>query len=135
MELKSKYLVIPITLAIVAIVTIILAIVGIGWYYYLLGALVGVMCHALLIRQNTKLQHYAELDPEGKKLKPKSLAVSGLLSRFGLFIAVFLVLVYKASVQTEHNMIVLVLIAFAGYLTLKAILIITLLLDRKKVEN
>lgn len=135
MELKNKYLVVPITILIVGIVTIILAIVGIGWYYYLLGALVGIMCHALLIRQSAKIERLTQLDPEGTKINPRSLYIPGLLARFGVFISVFLVLAYKASTQTEHNMILLILIAFFGYLTLKAVLIVTLLLYRKKVEE
>ena len=56
MKKENNYIVIPITILIVGIITIILALLESGWYYYLLGSLVGIMCHALLIKQSIKIK-------------------------------------------------------------------------------
>lgn len=131
---QNNYLIVPISFLITGIVTIILAICKFGWYYYLIGSLVGVMCHALLVRQTYKMERYAKLDPEGTTLNPKRTALLGLGSRFILFIAVFLVLILKADIATNKSNIWFIVIAFLGYLTVKLVTIIVLLIfSRKKV--
>lgn len=136
MNQRNNYLIVPISFLIVGIVTTILAICKLGWYYYLVGALVGVMNHALLVRQTFKIERYAKLDPEGQTLKPKSVALIGLGVRFILFIAVFLVLIVKADVQTDKTNIWLIVTALLGYLTVKVVSIVVLLIcSRRKVDE
>lgn len=135
MKKENNYIVIPITILIVGIITIILALLESGWYYYLLGSLVGIMCHALLIKQSIKIKKYAQVDPEGKLFNIKKTSITGSLTRFALFVLVFIVLAYKASEQTVHNPIILILIAFGGYLTLKVVLIVTTMIYAKKVKE
>lgn len=134
MNYKNNLLIVPITIIIVAIVTIILAVLKLGWYYYLVGALVGLMNHGMLVKQTARMTRYAQLDPKGETLKPKNVALIGLGLRFLIFIAVFVVLAYKADISTDKNNIWLIITAFLGYLTLKAVLIIFLIINRKRVE-
>lgn len=134
MNLKNNLLVVPITLLIVTIVTIVLAILKLGWYYYLVGALVGLMNHGLLVKQSHRMARLAAYDPKGEIHNPKKTALLGIGLRFIVFIAVFIVLAIKANISINKNNIWLIIIAFLGYLTLKLVLIITLLITRKKVE-
>lgn len=134
MNVKNNLLVVPITLGIVTIVTIILALLKLGWYYYLVGALVGLMNHGLLVKQSYRMARLAAHDPKGEIHNPKTTALLGIGIRFIVFIAVFIVLAYKANISVDKNNIWLIIIAFLGYLTLKAVLIITLFINRRKVE-
>ena len=89
MENKANLLAVPITLAFVALGTIILAILKFGWVYFLIGALVGLMNHGLMLKQSYRITRYAELDPEGKTLNPKKTALIWYLMRVLVFVAVF----------------------------------------------
>ena len=135
MTKKANYLVVPVALIIVTIVTIILAIVQFGWYYYLIGALVGLMNHGLLLKQSYRIERYAKLDPEGKTLNPKRTALIWFSLRVLVLAAVFVALIYKASPWTDTNGIWYIILAVIGYTTIKIIFIIFLLISRKKVQE
>lgn len=134
MKVKNNLLIVPITIVIVTIITIILGLLKLGWYYYLVGALVGLMNHGLLVKQTYRLARLAAHDPKGEIHNPKKTAILGIGLRFLVFIAVFLVLAYKANISADKNNIWLIITAFLGYLTLKVVLIITLIINRRKVE-
>ena len=133
MKTKANYLVVPVALGVVTIVTIILAIVKFGWYYYLIGALVGLMNHGLLLKQFYRIRRYAKLDPEGKTLNPKRTALIWFLLRVLVLAAVFAALIYKATPWTDSNGIWYIILAVIGYTTIKVIFIIFLLISKKKV--
>ena len=133
MKTKANYLVVPVALGVVTIVTIILAIVKFGWYYYLIGALVGLMNHGLLLKQSYRIERYAKLDPEGKTLNPKRTALIWFLLRVLVLAAVFAALIYKATPWTDSNGIWYIILAVIGYTTIKVIFIIFLLISKKKV--
>ena len=133
MKTKANYLVVPVALGVVTIVTIILAIVKFGWYYYLIGALVGLMNHGLLLKQSYRIERYAKLDPEGKTLNPKRTALIWFLLRVLVLAAVFAALIYKATPWTDSNGIWYIILAVIGYTTIKVIFIIFLLISKRKV--
>ncbi len=135
MENKANLLAVPITLAFVALGTIILAILKFGWVYFLIGALVGLMNHGLMLKQSYRITRYAELDPEGKTLNPKKTALIWYLMRVLVFVAVFVALVFKADVANDKMGIWYVVLALAGYLLCRIIFIIFLIIGRKKVDK
>jgi hypothetical protein len=135
MENKANLLAVPITLAFVALGTIILAILKFGWVYFLIGALVGLMNHGLMLKQSYRITRYAELDPEGKTLNPKKTALIWYLMRVLVFVAVFVALVFKADVANDKMGIWYVVLALGGYLLCRIIFIIFLIIGRKKVDK
>ncbi len=135
MSLKISYLIAPITMIIVVIVTIILAVCKQGWEYYLIGSLVGLMNHGLMVKQAARIERFAKLDPEGKTLKPKRTAALWYFLRVLVFVGVFVSLAFKADLKNNSQGIWYLVTAFGGYLTLKVVLIICLLICRGKVER
>ncbi len=135
MENKANLLAAPITILVVAIGTIILAILQFGWYYFLIGGLVGLMNHGLMLKQSYRMARYAELDPEGKTLNPKKTALIWYLIRVLVFVAVFVVLIYKADIANDKMGIWYVVLALAAYLICRLIFIIFLIIGRKKVDK
>lgn len=135
MENKANLLAVPITLAFVALGTIILAILKFGWVYFLIGALVGLMNHGLMLKQSYRITRYAELDPEGKTLNPKKTALIWYLLRVLVFVAVFVALVFKADIANDKMGIWYVVLALAGYLLTRIVFIIFLIIGRKKVDK
>ncbi len=135
MENKAKLLAVPITLLVVITITIILAVLTSGWVYFLIGSLVGLMNHGLMLKQSYRIQRYAELDPEGKTLNPKKTALIWYLLRILVFAGVFIALVFKADIQNDKMGIWYVVLALAGYLVVRIIFIIFLIIGRKKVDK
>lgn len=135
MENKAKLLAVPITLLVVIIITIILAVLKFGLVYFLIGSLVGLMNHGLMLKQSYRIQRYAELDPEGKTLNPKKTALIWYLLRILVFAGVFIALVFKADIQNDKMGIWYVVLALAGYLIVRIIFIIFLIIGRKKVDK
>ena len=135
MSLKVNYLIVPITILLATIITIILAVCGQGWYYYLIGALVGLMNHGLMVKQAARIERFAKLDPEGKTLKPKRTAILWYFLRVLVFVGVFIVLVVKADLKNNPQGVWYIITALGGYLTLKAVLIVCLIFCRGKVKE
>lgn len=135
MNLKVSYLIAPITMIVVTIVTIILAICKQGWDYYLIGALVGLMNHGLLVKQSARIERYAKIDPDGKTLNPKKTTIIWYFLRVLVFVGVFVALAFKANINKDLNGIWYIITALGGYLTLKVVLIICLIICRGKVKE
>lgn len=135
MSLKVSYLIVPITLLLATVITVILAVCGQGWYYYLIGALVGLMNHGLLVKQTARIERFAKLDPEGKTLKPKRTVALWYGLRVLVFVGVFVALAFKADLKNDSQGIWYIITALGGYLTLKLVLIICVLACRGKVKE
>ncbi len=136
MSVKANYLVVPITLLVATIVTIVLAICKLGWNYYLVGTMTALLNHGLLVKQSFRIERFAKLDPEGTTLKPKRTVALWSLLRVIVFIAVFVSLAFKVDLANNKDGIWLLITAFAGFLTLKLVLIVCFLVFReKKVIN
>lgn len=135
MNVKINYLVVPITIAIATIITIILAATQQGWYYYLIGVLTALLNHGLRVKQNARLVRFAKLDPTGETLKPKRTAILWYLLRVVVFAGIFIVLIFKAEPWTNPQGIYYIITGLGGYATLTVALIITVLICRGKVKE
>lgn len=140
-KFKAHVLVVPITIVIAAIVTILLAVLIKGearrfyWMYYLIGTLLGLMTHGLLVKQNARTMRYNRIDPEHKVFNPKKSAVLWFLLRFVLMAAVVACLGYLVKDESKTIIVVSMLLAIGGYLTSKIIFIACLLSIREKVKK
>lgn len=134
MKLKVDYYIVPVSLLIGTIVTIVLAILHLGWYYYLIGLFTSLLTHGMLIKQNYHLQRLALEEKEAVTYNPKKIAYKGYLLRLLVFGAVFFVVIYKLKDDLKGNAW-LIITTLCGYLTLKVVLIFGYLLFRKKVDK
>ena len=130
---KINFLVVPITLAVVGIVTLILFLCKQDWKYYLIGGMLGLMCHGLMVKQNARMLRMTRLDPTHTTYNPKKSTILWYLLRFSLVLVVFVVLGFLAKDKPRTQFVISMLIALGGYITLKIIFLIILLCFREKV--
>ena len=130
---KINFLVVPITLAVVGIVALILFLCKQDWKYYLIGGMLGLMCHGLMVKQNARMTRMTKLDPTHTSFNPKKSTILWYLLRFVLVLVVFVVLGFLAKDKPRQEFVISMLIALGGYMTLKIIFIIMLLCFREKV--
>jgi len=130
---KINFIVVPISLLVIGIVTIILVITKQEWRYYLIGGMLGLMCHGLMVKQNARMSRMTKLDPNQTVFHPKKSALLWFLLRFVLVVTVFVVLGFLAPKDPREKFVISMLIALGGYLTLKVIFLIILLCFREKV--
>lgn len=132
-EQKINFLVVPITLVVVGIITVILLVCKLNWKYYLIGGLLSLLTHGLMVKQNARMTRMVKLDPEHETYNPKRSALLWYFLRFGLVLVIFVVLGYLAKDYERNEFILSMILALAGYATLKIIFIILILIFREKV--
>ena len=133
---KINFIVVPITILIVGIVSLVLFLVAkhdVYWKYYLIGGLLGLMCHGLMIKQNARIARMSKLDPTETVFHPKKSAMLWYALRFVLVVTVLVVLGFLAPKDPREKFVISMLSALGGYLTLKIIFLIILLCFREKV--
>ena len=138
-EVKINMLVVIRTLILVTTITIILAVCGQNWKYYLIGGMLGLMCHGLMVKQDARIARFSRLDPEHQTFNPKKSAILWYLLRSTLVIATFVILallLYKDGADKKTQLISM-LIALGGYMTIKVVFLILLIFfrDGKKVVS
>lgn len=127
MNLRANIYVVPITLVVVTIGAVIFGVTGLKWNYYVIGAMVGLLNHGLMVKQNARTFKFAKLDPEHTAFNPKKSAILWYLARCILFIGIFVTLAFMADFKNNSNAIWDMVIALGGYLTMKVVFIICLL--------
>ena len=126
----------PIALLLVGVVTLILFLCDVNWKFYLIGAMLGFLVHGMLLKQSYKMERMAKLDPEQTFFNPKKSSISWLALRMVVTVAVFAALAYLSiSENGKKQGVIDVLIALAGFITLKVVFIIGVLLTREKVDS
>lgn len=127
-ELKIKYLVVPISLLIITIVTIILVFTtGNGWRYYLIGGALGLLTHGLLVKESARIEREAK-DP---LFNARKTAIFWFLARMVVVIGVFIGVAFlaKKDAGDDRGMLVISLVVtLAGYLTCKLVFITSVLI-------
>ena len=127
-ELKIKYLVVPISLLIITIVTIILVFTtGDGWRYYLIGGALGLLTHGLMVKEAARLTREAK----NKDSNPRKTAIFWFLARMIVVIGVFVGVAFLAKKGAEDDktkLVISMVITLAGYLTCKIVFITSILI-------
>lgn len=135
MNLKANFLAVPISLAVVAIISVILGLCGLNWVYFVIGAMVGLLNHGLMVKQNARTYRFAQMDPEHKVFKPKKSAVLWYVLRCVVFLGVFAALIVKSNPKENPNAVWEIVIALSGYLLTKVGFIVCLMLFKEKKED
>ena len=127
-ELKIKYLVVPISLLIITIVTIILVFTtGDGWRYYLIGGALGLLTYGLMVKEAARLTREAK----NKYSDPRKTAIFWFLARMIVVIGVFVGVAFlakKGAGDDKTKIVISMVITLAGYLTCKIVFITSILI-------
>ena len=138
-DFKINVMVVPITLFIVISVTLLLVFVTPKtydlWKFYLIGSLLGLMLHGMMVKENARLKRFNKLDPEHKTFNPKKSAILWFLLRMLAFGAVFFTMGYISKNAERIVLIVRLLTALGGYMTLKIVFLRICIIFLKKGEG
>ena len=127
-ELKVKYLVVPISLLLITIITVILVFTtGDGWRFYLIGGALGLMTHGLMVKEAARITRMAK-DPE---FNGRNTAIVWFLVRMIVVIGVFVGVAFlakKGAGDDRSKLVIDMVIALSGYLTVKVVFITSVLI-------
>ena len=133
--MKANILVVPLTLAIVAIVTVIILIFKKDWtLFWLIGSFVGLLTHSLMVKENARIVRYSKLDPEQTTFNASKSAKLWYAMRFLVFAGIFLVLAFMAKINEDKMNFLKLVIALGGYTVSKIAFIVLLLTIKEKKE-
>ena len=131
---KIDYLIVPISLGLIMIVTIILLICKLNWKYYLIGGMLGLLTHGLMVKQNLRMMRFAKLDPKHEVYNPKKSAFLWLLLRMLVVFGVFAALIYLSIDKGgKEKAIIDAVIALCGYITSKIVFIVLIIIFKERV--
>ena len=138
-DFKINVMVVPITLFIVIIVTLLLVFLTPKsyelWKFYLIGSLLGLMLHGMMVKENARLKRFNKLDPEHKTFNPRKSAILWFLLRMLAFGAVFFTMGYISKDAKRIVLLVRLLTALGGYMTLKIVFLTICIIFLKKGEG
>lgn len=132
-EEKINFLVVPISILVIGIVTMILVFTNQNWKYYLIGGALGLLTHGLMVKQNARMTRMVKLDPEHTTFNPKRSSILWYFLRFGVVAVVLVVLGFLIKDKEQTEKVISMILALAGYATLKIIFLICILIFREKV--
>ena len=131
-EQKINFFVVPISIVLAGIITVVLVLTHQDWKYYLIGVLLGLMTHGMMVKQNARLVRLNKLDPNHTAFNPRKSAILWFLLRFVLVAGVMVVLGLMARNDERTVLVIKMLIAAGGYVTVKIVFIILLLTIKKR---
>ena len=132
-KLAINLFVVPGSWLVGGIVALILGLCKLDWMSYLIGLFTGLLNFGLMSKSSRKMARFAELQPDLGMAQAKSTAWKGASLRI-LVVCIVFAAIYFKEVNEENGMWALV-IALAGYVTVKIVLVAVYLIFRKKVES
>ena len=131
-EQKINFFVVPISIVLAGIITLILVLTKQDWKYYLIGVLLGLMTHGMMVKQNARLVRLTKLDPNHTTFNPRKSAILWFLLRFVLVAGVLVILGLLARNDERPVLVIKMLVAAGGYITVKIVFIVLLLTIKKR---
>ena len=131
MEKKSNIFIFSISLLIVIITSTILGVCGLLWWYYPLGAILGVVTHILMLVQSKRFFRIQNNEFEKALFHPKKDAFLW----YGLRILVVIIglglLFLMACLNHRDRYLEISLMVIGGILTIKVVFIVFLLIKKE----
>ncbi len=131
-EQKINFFVVPISIVLAGIITVVLVLTKQDWKYYLIGVLLGLMTHGMMVKQNARLVRLTKLDPNHTTFNPRKSAILWFLLRFVLVAGVLVILGLLARNDERPVLVIKMLVAAGGYITVKIVFIVLLLTIKKR---
>ena len=128
-KMMNKFFIL-ISLMFYIITTTILIILNIEWYYFLYGLLLGVITHIIIIIQNRQL--YNNISNSIYEIKPRRMVFIWFVLKAILIIIFTIILIFISKIYDNPNAIRIMFLYLIGYLSLKVIFIISLLIYERR---
>jgi hypothetical protein len=126
-EKRSNLFTLFISVILLFVVSAILALCRLLWFYYSLGAILSIFTHLLMMIQNRRFFRIQQNDVEKVTYAPKKDSFLWYGLRI-LVIASYLVgLVFLAKALNPNDMLECVLLTLAGFMTVKVVFILILI--------
>ena len=131
MEKKSNLFTILLTLLFLIIVSTILGLCKLLWWYYSFGVIIGVLTHLLMLIQNKRFFQIQKNDIEKVVYSPKK----DSFLWYGLRILVIIILLvgiyFLSKWLYPERLLEITLMVLGGYMTVKVIFILMLLIFKE----
>ena len=131
MEKKSNLFTILLTLLFLIIVSTILGLCKLLWWYYSFGVIIGVLTHLLMLIQNKRFFQIQKNDIEKAVYSPKK----DSFLWYGLRILVIIILLvgiyFLSKWLYPKRLLEITLMVLGGYMTVKVIFILMLLIFKE----
>ena len=114
------------------ILTVTFILLGFKWYYYLIGFTLGVATHIIMTIQNKKFYDIAKNEVERASFHPKMTSLKWFMIKAFLIISITIILMLASDIYNDEHAIRDVFIYIGGYLTIKVMFIISLLLFKER---
>ncbi len=131
-EQTIKYLVVPVSVVLIAIITVVLVFAAREniWRYYLIGGALGLLTHGFMIKSTARITRMSN-DPTFNARKS---AMIWMLIRMVVVVGVFVGIAFLAKDDLQENdkskLVVDLIVALAGYMTVKIIFLLSIGLTR-----
>lgn len=128
---KSNKIALLISIALLVVVSTVLALCKLLFYYYSLGFILAIITHALMLIQNKRFFRIQNNEFEKSVFSPKKDSFLWYGLRI-LVIALYLVgLVFLARTFNQERMLECVILTLSGFMSVKVIFILMLIFDKE----
>lgn len=131
MTRKNNIFIFSITALFLIIVSTILGLFGLLWWYYPLGVIIGIITHLLMLIQNKRFFSIQENEVEKALFHPKKDAFIWYGLRILVIIVGLVGIFLLASFMNHNRLLEVSLITLGGILTVKVIFISLLLIFKE----
>ena len=114
------------------IVTVILILVDLEWYYVLIGLVIGVITHIIMIIQNKIIYNVSQSELDKATFRPALSSLICFLIKGIIIASATILIVILGDLYDDPNAIRIVFIYIGGYLLIKVLFIVSILLFKER---
>lgn len=129
---KSNKITLYLSFTLILITSAILALCKLLFWYYSIGAILSIITHLLMMIQNKRFLRIQSNDVEKALYSPKKDTILWYGLRILVIALVLVGLVFLAKYQNPNRMLECVILTLSGYMTVKVIFILILILYKER---
>ena len=114
------------------VVTVILALLKLEWYYFLVGIAVAAITHIIMIIQNKNIYNVSQSELDLATFKPTVSSIIWFIIKGIIIGSVTILIVLLDDLYVDPNPIRKLFIYIGGYLLIKVLFIISILLFKER---
>lgn len=114
------------------IVTVILVLLKLEWYYFLIGLILGIITHIIMIIQNKLIYNVSQSEIDKATFKPTLSAILWFSIKGILVASITILIVIFGDLYDDSNAIRILFIYIGGYLLIKVLFITSILLFKER---
>lgn len=114
------------------ILTVTFVLLKIEWYFYVTGFILAIITHIIMLIQNKKLYNISKNEVERTSFHPKLSSLKWFFIKGIIIISITILLMLLTDIFNDPNAIRESFMYIGGYLTIKVMFIISLLIFKER---